>query len=64
SSLVIGTGMISRGEVALVIAATGLESGLLRKQYFTGVIIAVIITTLVTPPLLKVVFREEEIQGV
>jgi Kef-type K+ transport system membrane component KefB len=64
SSLVIGTGMISRGEVALIIAATGLESGLLLPQYFTGVIIAVIITTLVTPPLLKVVFREEEIQGV
>ncbi|MEK3682318.1 cation:proton antiporter [Paenibacillus sp. FSL R10-2736] len=63
SSLVIGTGMISRGEVALIIAATGLESGLLLPQYFTGVIIAVIITTLVTPPLLKSMFREEAVRN-
>ncbi|WNS42709.1 cation:proton antiporter [Paenibacillus sp. MMS20-IR301] len=57
SSLVIGAGMISRGEVALIIAATGLSSGLLLPEYFTGVIIAVIITTLATPPLLKGLFR-------
>lgn len=57
SSLVIGAGMISRGEVALIIAATGLSSGLLQPEYFTGVIIAVIVTTLVTPPLLKGMFR-------
>lgn len=61
SSLVIGTGMISRGEVALIIAATGLEHGLL-PQYFTDVIIAVIISTLVTPPLLKSVFQEEAVR--
>ncbi|MEI2395235.1 cation:proton antiporter [Paenibacillus phytohabitans] len=63
SSLVIGTGMVSRGEVALIIAATGLESGLLLPQYFTGVIIAVIITTLVTPPLLKSMFQEEAVRN-
>ncbi|MEK4519858.1 cation:proton antiporter [Paenibacillus sp. FSL H8-0122] len=57
SSLIIGAGMISRGEVALIIAATGLSSGLLQPEYFTGVIIAVIVTTLVTPPLLKGMFR-------
>ncbi|KGE20450.1 cation:proton antiporter [Paenibacillus wynnii] len=58
SSLIIGSGMISRGEVALIIAAAGLESGLLLQQYFTSVIIVVIVTTLVTPPLLKYMFRE------
>ncbi|MEK4046438.1 cation:proton antiporter [Paenibacillus sp. FSL H8-0048] len=57
SSLIIGAGMISRGEVALIIASTGLASGLLLPEYFTGVIIAVILTTLVTPPLLKGMFR-------
>lgn len=57
SSLVIGAGMVSRGEVALIIASTGLASGLLLPEYFTGVIIAVILTTLVTPPLLKGMFR-------
>ncbi|GGH21798.1 cation:proton antiporter [Paenibacillus segetis] len=58
SSLIIGSGMVSRGEVALIIAATGLQAGLLLPQYFTSVIIMVIITTLVTPPLLKNFFRE------
>lgn len=58
SSIAIGAGMISRGEVALIITATGLEAGLLQPQYFTSVIIMVILTTLVTPPLLKYLFRE------
>ncbi|WP_310550725.1 cation:proton antiporter [Paenibacillus glufosinatiresistens] len=59
SSLAIGSGMISRGEVALIIAASGLSSGLLPKDYFTSVIIAVIVTTLVTPPMLKAMFRRQ-----
>lgn len=58
SAAIIGSGMISRGEVALIIAATGLQSGLLQQQYFTSVIIVVIVTTLVTPPLLKFMFRD------
>lgn len=60
SSLIIGAGMISRGEVALIIASTGLASGLLQPEYFTGVIIAVIVTTLVTPPLLKGMFGTQK----
>ncbi|OBZ10316.1 cation:proton antiporter [Bacillus sp. FJAT-26390] len=59
SSLAIGAGMISRGEVALIIAATGLESGLLLPQYFTSVVMVVIVTTLVTPPVLKLVFPQK-----
>jgi monovalent cation:proton antiporter-2 (CPA2) family protein len=53
SSLVIGAGMISRGEIALIIASIGLTSGLLSKDFYTGVIFAVIVSTVVTPPLLK-----------
>lgn len=56
SSLIIGSGMVSRGEVALIIAAIGLESGLLLQDYFTSIVIVVIITTLVTPPMLKVLY--------
>lgn len=59
SSLAIGAGMISRGEVALIIAATGLESGLLLPQYFTSVVMVVIVTTLITPPLLKLIFSSK-----
>ncbi|WP_202113138.1 cation:proton antiporter [Paenibacillus sp. MMS18-CY102] len=59
SSLAIGAGMISRGEVALIIATTGLEASLLPEQYFTSIVLVVIITTLVTPPLLKMMFRSQ-----
>ncbi len=59
SSLAIGSGMISRGEVALIIAATGLQTGLLVQQYFTSVIIAVILTTLAAPPILKLCFSDK-----
>lgn len=60
SSLAIGSGMVSRGEVALIIAATGLEAQLLAQEYFTSVIIAIIVTTLVTPPLLKMIMGENK----
>lgn len=60
SSLAIGSGMVSRGEVALIIAATGLETQLLAQEYFTSVIIAIIVTTLVTPPLLKIIMGENK----
>lgn len=56
SSLIIGSGMVSRGEVALIIASTGLASNLLHQDNFTAVVIMVIVTTLVTPPLLKLMF--------
>ncbi|WP_336787776.1 cation:proton antiporter [Paenibacillus sp. MMO-177] len=60
SSIAIGAGMVSRGEVALIIAASGLESGLLPEKYFTSVVLIVILTTLITPPLLKQVFKERQ----
>lgn len=56
SSMGIGAGMVSRGEVALILAAMGLESGLLRNEYYTSMIIVILVTTLVTPPLLKLIF--------
>lgn len=60
SSIIIGSGMISRGEVALIIASTGLTSGLLLQQYFTPVILVIIVTTLVTPPLLKIFIKRDQ----
>lgn len=56
SALAVGAGMVSRGEVALIIAATGLSSGLLESRYFTTVIITIILTTLIAPPMLKALF--------
>lgn len=56
SSLGIGAGMVSRGEVALIIATTGLAGGLFQEEYFTPLVLVVIVTTLITPPMLKSIF--------
>ena len=55
-SLRVGVGMISRGEVALVIAALGLSSGVIDSNIFTTTVIMTLVTTLVTPLLLKLVY--------
>ncbi|MCG7381938.1 cation:proton antiporter [Paenibacillus sp. ACRRY] len=61
SALSIGSGMVSRGEVALIIAATGLQAGLLMQQHFTTIIITIILTTLIAPPMLKILFKDDRI---
>ncbi|MGM9988407.1 MAG: cation:proton antiporter [Bacillaceae bacterium] len=60
SSLIIGAGMVSRGEVALIIASIGLSSGLLAQQYFTAIIIVVIVSTIATPPILKAMLANKK----
>ena len=55
SALQVGVGMISRGEVALVIAGAGLAGGLLDRTAFSIMIVVTLATTLVTPPLLRLV---------
>ena len=57
-SLQIGVGMISRGEVALIVANKGIKSGLMDERLFAPMIVMVIVTTLLTPILLKFVFSE------
>ncbi len=59
-SLRIGVGMISRGEVALIVANKGISSGLMRADFFGPVVIMVVATTIVTPILLKFVYRSKE----
>ncbi|MCH7321916.1 cation:proton antiporter [Solibacillus sp. MA9] len=64
SSMGVGAGMVSRGEVALILAAMGLESGLLPANYYTAMIIVVIVTTIVTPLLLKLIFGKRNTQEI
>ena len=52
----IGVGMISRGEVALIVASKGSALGLMSSSILGPVIVVVVITTVITPILLKVVF--------
>jgi len=58
-SLQIGVGMISRGEVALIVANKGEAVGLMSDKFFAPVIIMVVFTTVVTPVLLKLVFKNK-----
>ena len=52
----IGVGMISRGEVALIVASKGAALGLMRSALLGPIIVVVVITTIITPVMLKVVF--------
>lgn len=53
----IGVGMISRGEVALIVASKGAALGLLGTAFIGPIIVVVVITTIITPILLKPVFN-------
>ncbi len=59
-SLQIGVGMVSRGEVALIVASKGEALGLMGAQIMGPVVIVVIITTIVAPILLKPVFADRK----
>jgi Kef-type K+ transport system membrane component KefB len=59
SSVQIGTGMISRGEVGLIVATVGLSQALIDTDLFSVMVLMVLLTTLITPVLLKVVFAGE-----
>jgi Kef-type K+ transport system membrane component KefB len=58
--LIIGFGMIPRGEVGLIFASIGKSIGVLDNRLFSIIIIVVILTTLVTPPLLKWAIERRE----
>ncbi|MHC6179988.1 cation:proton antiporter [Clostridium sp. JNZ X4-2] len=55
-SIQIGTGMISRGEVAIITANIGLQEGIISEKIFLPTLIVVILTTIITPVLLKLAF--------
>ncbi len=59
-ALRVGVGMISRGEVGLIVAGVGQGLGLLTEQEFTVIVLVVLITTLITPPLLRWAFGKEK----
>ncbi len=55
-SLKIGVGMMTRGEVALIISQKGLSVGLMKADYFTAVILLIIVSSIITPMLLKLFY--------
>ena len=56
-ALRLGVCMISRGEVGLIMASIGLARGIFDDQLFPSLLLAILVSTLVTPPLVRLVFR-------
>lgn len=61
-SLRIGVGMMTRGEVALIVAQKGLSAGLIESSYFTSVILLILTSSIITPIFLKLLFKEKNEQ--
>jgi Kef-type K+ transport system membrane component KefB len=61
-SMRVGIGMVSRGEVGLIVAGVGVSSGALTNDIYTAVIIMVAATTIITPILLKIAYKKESPQ--
>ena len=59
-SMKVGIGMISRGEVGLIVAGIGITSGALSSNIYTAIIIMVAVTTLITPVWLKRAYIKEQ----
>jgi len=55
----VGIGMIPRGEVALIVALVGLQSGILSPSAYGIVVLMTVVTTVPAPPILRYLFREE-----
>lgn len=60
--LKIGVGMMTRGEVALIVAQKGLSVGLLTPVYFTAVILLIIVSSISTPIILKILYSKDKVQ--
>ena len=63
-SLKIGVGMMTRGEVALIVAQRGLTVGMLDHAFFTAVILLIIVSSVCTPIILKAIYSHDEKKSV
>lgn len=63
-SVRVGAGMISRGEVGLIVASYGLANHLIGQQVFSATVMMVLVTTMITPPLLRLLFPRTALTGV
>jgi Kef-type K+ transport system membrane component KefB len=58
----IGVGMMSRGEVALVVAAAGFQAGIVDEKLFSAAIVMTLVTTIMTPIALKLLYRDDPVE--
>ncbi|MFO7587958.1 MAG: cation:proton antiporter [Gemmatimonadota bacterium] len=59
SKLLVGVGMVPRGEVGLIFASIGLTAGILSQSVYSAVLIMVMLSTFIVPPLLKALFARK-----
>ena len=59
-SLKIGVGMMTRGEVALIVSQKGLSVGMIGSEYFAAVILLIIVSSISTPIILKSLYAADE----
>jgi Kef-type K+ transport system membrane component KefB len=59
-ALKIGVGMMTRGEVALIVAQRGLKTEIIDSRYFTAVILLIILSSILTPIILKAIYASDE----
>lgn len=62
-SMKIGVGMMTRGEVALIVSQKGLSVGLLDPVFFTPVILLIITSSILTPIILKLLYSKSELSA-
>ncbi len=60
-SVRVGIGMISRGEVGLIVASYGLTHAIIKRDIFSAMVLMVLVTTLITPVLLRFVFPKKHL---
>lgn len=59
-SVQLGAGMISRGEVGLIVASVGMQENLISAVEFSAIVVMILVTTLITPPILRGLFIWEK----
>ncbi|MGF7183948.1 Kef-type K+ transport system membrane component KefB [Desulfitispora alkaliphila] len=57
NSVAVGTGLVSRGEIALIVASLGLNKGLISGDIFASIVAMVLLTTMATPLFLKMTMK-------
>ena len=60
-TLKVGVGMMTRGEVALIVAQRGLTEGMIGPEYFTSVILLIIVSSILTPIILKLLYAKDKL---
>ena len=58
SAAIVGVGMVPRGEVGIIVASVGLSEGVIKADLYGVVVAMSILTTLVAPPFLKMLFSD------